>query len=152
MKRFKDIHEGLLSGQEEVIKSGDATVKEMAFAKEVVSIVSDLEDLNYKNVQGNAYRTRGHDINGKKIQKGDLVMFNDGNTLQDDGLQFGIVVEEQMHGVGYTVIVGVRQYEEDEELDLYPNCFPHYVDACNMVVIARQKDTIKMIKHFKNLK
>lgn len=152
MKDFKDIHEGILAGQEETLKTGDANAKEITFAKEVVKIAHDLDDLNYKNGNGNAYRTRGEDSNGRKIQKGDLILFNDGDNLQEENLQFGIVVEEQMNGAGYTVIVGVRQYEEDEELDLYPGCFPHYVDSCNIVVIARQKDAIKMFKHFKNLK
>lgn len=152
MKDFKDIHEGILAGQEETLKTGDANAKEITFAKEVVKIAHDLDDLNYKNGNGNAYRTRGEDSNGRKIQKGDLILFNDGDNLQEENLQFGIVIEEQMNGAGYTVIVGVRQYEEDEELDLYPGCFPHYVDSCNIVVIARQKDAIKMFKHFKNLK
>ena len=152
MKRFKDIHEGLLAGQENVMKHGEATAKEIVFAKEVIKVANDIDDINYSNSARGSGRVRGEDAHGKKIQKGDLVMFNEGNFISDDGLKLGIVVEEQMQGAGYTVIIGLNDYQDDEELDLYPNCFPHYVDACNMVVIARQKDTIKMIKHFKNLK
>ena len=46
MKDFKDIHEGILAGQEEVLKQGNATAKEIAFAKEVVKVAKDIEDIN----------------------------------------------------------------------------------------------------------
>ena len=152
MKKFNDILEGILAGQEETLKTGDATAKEIAFAKEVVKVAKDIEDINYSNSARGSGRTKGEDAHGRKIQKGDLVMFNEGNFISDDGLKLGIVVEEQLQGAGYTVIIGVNEYQDDEELDLYPSCFPHYVDSCNMVVVARQKDAIKMIKYFKNLR
>ena len=151
MKDFKDIHEGLLAGQEETLKTGDATAKEIAFAKDVVKVAKDIDDINYKNSARGSGRNKNEDANGRRIQKGDLVLFTEGNFLSDDGLQLGIVVQEQLDGAGYSVIVGEAQFGDDT-LDLYPGCYPHYVDACNMIIIARHKDTIKMIKHFTNLK
>ena len=153
MKDFKDIKEGLLSGQEATMKAGDATAKEIAFAKEVVKVVKDIGDINfnYSNSARGSGGNKGEDAHGRKIQKGDLVLFTEGNYLADDGLKLGVVVEEQMNGVGYSVIIDEADFGEDE-LDLYPGCYSHYVDACNMVVIARQKDTIKMIKYFKSLR
>ena len=151
MKNFKDITEGLLAGQEETMKTGEATAKEILFAKEIVKVAKDLEDINYRNSARGSGRNKGEDAHGRKIQKGDLVLFSEGNFLTNDGLQLGIVVQEQLDGAGYSVIVGEAQFGDDT-LDLYPGCYPHYVDACNMVVIARQKDTIKMIKYFKSLR
>lgn len=151
MKDFKDIHEGILAGQEVTMEIGDATAKEIAFAKEIVKVAKDIEDINYTNSARGSCRNKNEDANGRRIQKGDLVLFIEGNFLADDGLHLGIVVQEQLNGAGYSVIVGEADFGEDE-LDLYPGCYPHYVDSCNMVVIARQKDAIKMIKHFKNLR
>lgn len=151
MKNFKDITEGLLAGQEEIMKTGEATAKEILFAKEVVKVAKNLEDINYKNSTRGSGRNKGEDANGRTVQKGDLVLFTEGNFIADDGMQLGIVVQEQMDGVGYSVIVGEAQFGDDE-LDLYPGCYPHYVDACNMIIIARHKDTMKMLKHFTNLR
>lgn len=151
MKNFKDITEGLLAGQEETMKTGEAAAKEILFAKEIVKVAKNLEDINYRNSARGSGRNKGEDANGRRIQKGDLVLFTEGNFLSDDGLQLGIVVQEQLNGAGYSVIVGEAQFGDDE-LDLYPGCYPHYVDAYNMMIIARHKDTIKMIKHFTNLR
>lgn len=152
MKDFNDIKEGILAGRDATLKAGDQTAKELAFAKEVIKAAKTLDDINSTNGARGAGRNKNEDVSGKIIQKGDLIAFTDGNYLDDDGLMFGIVVELQPEYAGVVAIVGLKRYESDDEIEMYPDCYPHYVDNCNAFILARQKDAINMVKHLKNLK
>lgn len=104
MKDFRDIKEGLLAGQEETLKIGDATAKEMAEAKEILKLMPAIETINDRLAYN--YPGRNTDANGILVKKGDIVGFTDGNTLSDDGFHIGIVVELQPSVAGYTVLFG----------------------------------------------
>lgn len=152
MKNFKDITEGLLAGQEETLKVGDATAKEIAEAKDIIKLIPTIDNINDRAAMGMSYACSDTDAMGVKVKKGDLVCFTEGNFIEDDGLRYGIVVDFQPNVYGYTVLAGKVQYEEDEQLDLYPNCYAHFVDARHMVVLARQKDAAAMLKLLSKLK
>ena len=144
MKDFKDIKEGLLAGQEETLKTGDATAKEMAEAKEILKMMPAIETINSRLM--NKYPSKNTDANGIEVRKGDLIGFTSGNFLSDNGLRYGIVVDLQPSVAGYTVLVGAAESEYDETLDLYPGAAAYFVDACNCVVLAGKKDAPAMLK------
>lgn len=144
MKDFRDIKEGLLAGQEETLKIGDATAKEMAEAKEILKMMPAIEIINDRLM--NHYPGRGTDANGITVKKGDLIGFTSGNFLSDNGLSYGIVVDLQPVAAGYTVLVGAAESEYDETLDLYPGAAAYFVDACNCIVLAGKKDAPAMLK------
>ena len=144
MKDFKDIKEGLLAGQEETLKTGDATTKEMAEAKEILKMMPAIETINSRLM--NKYPDRKTDANGIEVRKGDLIGFTDGNFLDDGGMRYGIVVDLQPSVAGYTVLIGGTVSEYDETLDLYPGAAACFVDACNCVVLAGKKDAPAMLK------
>lgn len=144
MKDFKDIKEGLLSGQEATMKAGDATAKEMAEAKEILKMMPAIETINSRLI--NKYPDRKTDANGVEVRKGDLIGFTYGNLLGDEGFHYGIVVDLQPDVSGYTVLVGAAESEYDEVLDLYPGAAAYFVDACNCIVLASKKDAPAMLK------
>lgn len=144
MKDFRDIKEGLLAGQEETLKIGDATAKEMAEAKEILKLMPAIETINNRLM--NKYPGRNTDGNGTEVRKGDLIGFTNGNSLYDNGLRYGIVVDLQPSVAGYTVLIGGAESEYDETLDLYPGAAAYFVDACNCVVLAGKKDAPAMLK------
>lgn len=144
MKDFRDIKEGLLAGQEETLKIGDATAKEMAEAKEILKMMPAIETINSRLM--NKYPNKNTDANGIEVRKGDLIGFTNGNFLSDNGLRYGIVVDLQPSVAGYTVLVGAAESEYDETLDLYPGAAAYFVDACNCVVLAGKKDAPSMLK------
>lgn len=143
MKDFRDIKEGLLAGQEETLRVGDATAKEMAEAKEILKMMPAIETI-YNRLM-NKYPDRKTDANGIEVRKGDLIGFINGNSLYD-GLRYGIVVDLQPDVAGYTVLVGAAESEYDETLDLYPGAAAYFVDACNCIVLAGKKDAPAMLK------
>lgn len=143
MKDFKDIKEGLLAGQEETLKIGDATAKEMAEAKEILKMMPAIETINDRLM--NRYPGRGTDANGIEVRKGDLIGFTTGNFLEDGGMRYGIVVDLQPSVAGYTVLVG-EATDGDEVLELYPGAAAYFVDACNCIVLAGKKDASTMLK------
>ena len=143
MKDFRDIKEGLLAGQEETLKTGDATAKEMAEAKEILKLMPAIETINSRLM--NKYPDRKTDANGIEVRKGDLIGFTDGNFLDDGGMRYGIVVDLQPSVAGYTVLVGDASFD-DEVLDLYPEAAACFVDACNCIVLAGKKDAPAMLK------
>jgi hypothetical protein len=144
MKDFKDIKEGLLAGQEETMKVGDATAKEMAEAKEILKMMPAIETINDRLMHN--YPGRGTDANGVWVRKGDLIGYTNGNSLCDDGLRYGIVVDLQPSVAGYTVLVGGAESEYDETLELYPGAAAYFVDAHNCIVLASKKDAPAMLK------
>ena len=144
MKDFKDIKEGLLAGQEETLKTGDATAKEMAEAKEILKLMPAIETINDRLM--NRYPGRGTDANGIEVRKGDLIGFTIGNFLEDGGMRYGIVVDLQPSVAGYTVLIGGAISEYDETLDLYPGAAACFVDACKCIVLAGKKDAPAMLK------
>ena len=143
MKDFRDIKEGLLSGQETTMKAGDATAKEMAEAKDILKMMPAIETINGRLM--NRYPSRGTDANGIEVRKGDLIGFTSGNFLNDNGLRYGIVVDLQPSVAGYTVLIGDASFD-DEVLDLYPEAAAYFVDACNCIVLASKKDAPAMLK------
>ena len=144
MKDFRDIKEGLLAGQEETMKAGDATAKEMSEAKEILKLMPAIETINDRLAYN--YPGRNTDANGILVKKGDIVGFTDGNTLSDDGFHIGIVVELQPSVAGYTVLFGGAESQYDETLDLYPGAAACFVDACNCIVLAGKKNEPAMLK------
>lgn len=150
MKDFKDIKEGLLAGQEETLKQGDATAKEMAEAKEILKMMPAIETINSRLM--NKYPGKNTDANGIDVRKGDLIGFTNGNFLSDNGLRYGIVVDLQPSVAGYTVLIGAAESEYDETLDLYPGAAAYFVDACNCVVLAGKKDAPAMLKLLSKLR
>lgn len=144
MKDFRDIKEGLLAGQEETLKIGDATAKEMAEAKEILKMMPAIETICDRLAHN--YPGRNTDANGIVVRKGDLIGYTSGNSLSDNGFLFGIVVDLQPSVAGYTVLVGAAESEYDETLDLYPGAAAYFVDACNCVVLAGKKDAPAMLK------
>lgn len=144
MKNFKDITEGLLAGQEETLKVGDANAKEIAEAKDILKMMPAIETINDRLM--NRYPGRGTDANGIDVRKGDLIGFTSGNFLSDNGLRYGIVVDLQPSVAGYTVLIGGAESEYDETLDLYPGAAAYFVDACNCIVLAGKKDAPAMLK------
>ena len=144
MKNFKDIKEGLLAGQEETLKIGDATAKEIAEAKEILKMMPAIETISNRLM--NKYPSKNTDANGIEVRKGDLIGFTSGNFLSDNGLRYGIVVDLQPSVAGYTVLVGAAESEYDETLDLYPGAAAYFVDACNCIVLASKKDAPTMLK------
>ena len=144
MKDFKDIKEGLLAGQEETLKTGDATAKEMAEAKEILKLMPAIETINSR--LGYGFPTKNTDANGITVKKGDIIGFTHGNYLSDDGFHIGIVVDLQPSVAGYTVLIGGAESQYDETLDLYPGAAAYFVDACNCVVLAGKKDAPAMLK------
>ena len=143
MKDFRDIKEGLLSGQEATMKAGDATAKEMAEAKEILKMIPAIETINDRLM--NRYPGRGTDANGIEVRKGDLIGFTTGNFLDDGGMRYGIVVDLQPSVAGYTVLIG-GALPNDETLELYPEAAACFVDACNCIVLASKKDALAMLK------
>lgn len=150
MKDFRDIKEGLLAGQEETLKIGDATAKEMAEAKEILKMMPAIETINNRLM--NKYPDKNTDANGIEVRKGDLIGFTDGNFLDDNGMRYGIVVDLQPSVAGYTVLIGGAESEYDETLDLYPGAAAYFVDACNCIVLASKKDAPAMLKLLSKLK
>lgn len=150
MKDFKDIKEGLLAGQEETLKAGDATAKEMAEAKEILKLMPAIETINDRLAYN--YPGRNTDANGLTVKKGDIVGYTSGNLLSDDGFHIGIVVDLQPSVAGYTVLVGGAESEYDQTLDLYPGAAAYFVDACNCVVLAGKKDAPAMLKLLSKLR
>lgn len=150
MKDFKDIKEGLLAGQEETMKIGDATAKEMAEAKEILKLMPAIETINDRLAYN--YPGRDTDANGLTVRKGDIVGYTSGNYLSDDGFHIGIVVDLQPSVAGYTVLIGGAESEYDETLDLYPGAAAYFVDACNCVVLASKKDAPAMLKLLSKLR
>ena len=149
MKNFKDITEGLLAGQEETLKIGDATAKEMAEAKDILKMVPTIEAINSRLM--NKYPNKNTDANGIEVRKGDLIGFTNGNFLDENGLRYGIVVGLQPSVAGYTVLVGDAGYG-DEALELYPGAAAYFVDACNCIVLAGKKDAPTMLKLLSKLR
>lgn len=150
MKDFKDIKEGLLSGQEATMKAGDATAKEIAEAKEILKMMPAIETIN--NTLAYNYPGKNTDANGITVKKGDIVGYTNGNHLSDDGFHIGIVVDLQPSVAGYTVLVGGAESEYDEVLELYPGAAAYFVDACNCVVLAGKKDGPALLKLLSKLK
>ena len=144
MKDFKDIKEGLLAGQEETLKIGDATAKEMAEAKEILKMMPAIETINDRLI--NNYPSRNTDANGIVVKKGDLIGYTYGNLLGDEGFHYGIVVDLQPSVAGYTVLVGAAESEYDETLELYPGAAAYFIDARNCIVLASKKDAPTMLK------
>lgn len=144
MKDFRDIKEGLLAGQDKTLQAGDATVKEMAEAKEILKMMPAIETIN--NRMMNKYPDKNTDANGIEVRKGDLIGFTYGNFLDDGGMRYGIVVDLQPNVAGYTVLIGAAESEYDETLDLYPGAAAYFVDACNCIVLAGKKDAPAMLK------
>lgn len=143
MKDFRDIKEGLLAGQEETLKIGDATAKEIAEAKDILKMMPAIETISNRLM--NKYPSKNTDANGIEVRKGDLIGFTSGNFLSDNGLRYGIVVDLQPDVAGYTVLVG-EATDGDEVLDLYPGAAAYFVDACNCIVLAGKKDAPAMLK------
>jgi hypothetical protein len=149
MKDFKDIHDGLLAGQEETLKTGDATAKELAEAKEILKMMPAIETISNRLM--NKYPGKNTDANGIEVRKGDLIGFTTGNLLVDEGFHYGIVVDLQPSVAGYTVLVGEAGYD-DEVLELYPGAAAYFVDACNCIVLAGKKDAPTMLKLLSKLR
>ena len=150
MKDFKDIKEGILAGQDKTLQAGDATVKEMAEAKEILKLMPAIETIN--NRMMNKYPDKNTDANGIEVRKGDLIGFTYGNFLDDGGMRYGIVVDLQPSVAGYTVLIGAAESEYDETLDLYPGAAAYFVDACNCIVLAGKKDASTMLKLLSKLR
>lgn len=150
MKDFRDIKEGLLAGQDKTLQAGDATVKEMAEAKEILKLMPAIETINNRLM--NKYPDKNTDANGIEVRKGDLIGFTYGNFLDDGGMRYGIVVDLQSNVAGYTVLIGAAESEYDETLDLYPGAAAYFVDACNCIVLAGKKDAPAMLKLLSKLK
>lgn len=150
MKDFRDIKEGLLAGQDKTLQAGDATVKEMAEAKEILKLMPAIETINNRLMH--RYPDKNTDANGIEVRKGDLIGFTYGNFLDDGGMRYGIVVDLQSNVAGYTVLIGAAESEYDETLDLYPGAAAYFVDACNCIVLAGKKDAPAMLKLLSKLK
>lgn len=149
MKDFRDIKEGLLAGQEETLKTGDATAKELAEAKEILKMVHTIEAINGRLM--NKYPDRKTDANGIEVRKGDLIGFTYGNLLGDEGFHYGIVVDLQPDVAGYTVLVG-EATDGDEVLELYQGAAAYFIDARNCIVLAGKKDASTMLKLLSKLR
>lgn len=149
MKRFNEILEGILAGQDATLQKGDVIAKDLAEAKEILKMVPTIEAINSRLM--NKYPNKNTDANGIEVRKGDLIGFTNGNFLDDNGLRYGIVVGLQPSVAGYTVLVGEAGYD-DEVLELYPGAAAYFVDACNCIVLAGKKDAPAMLKLLSKLK
>jgi hypothetical protein len=149
MKRFNEILEGILAGQDATLQKGDVIAKDLAEAKDILKMVPTIEAINSRLM--NKYPNRNTDANGIEVRKGDLIGFTNGNFLDDNGLRYGIVVGLQPSVAGYTVLVGNAGYD-DEVLELYPGAAAYFVDACNCIVLAGKKDAPTMLKLLSKLR
>lgn len=149
MKKFNDILEGILAGQETTLQQGNVIAKDLMEAKEILKMVPAIEAINSRLM--NKYPNRNTDANGIEVRKGDLIGFTNGNFLDDNGLRYGIVVGLQPSVAGYTVLVGDAAYG-DETIDLYPGAAAYFVDACNCIVLAGKKDAPLMLKLLSKLR
>lgn len=149
MKKFNDILEGILAGQDATLQKGDVIAKDLAEAKDILKMVPTIEAINSRLM--NKYPDRKTDANGIEVRKGDLIGFTNGNFLDDNGLRYGIVVGLQPSVAGYTVLVGDAGYD-DEVLELYPGAAAYFVDACNCIVLAGKKDAPTMLKLLSKLR
>jgi hypothetical protein len=149
MKKFNEILEGILAGQDATLQKGDVIAKDLAEAKEILKMVPTIEAINSRLM--NKYPNRNTDANGIEVRKGDLIGFTNGNFLDDNGLRYGIVVGLQPSVAGYTVLVGEAGYD-DEVLELYPGAAAYFVDACNCIVLAGKKDAPTMLKLLSKLR
>jgi hypothetical protein len=149
MKRFNEILEGILAGQDATLQKGDVIAKDLAEAKEILKMVPTIEAINSRLM--NKYPNKNTDANGIEVRKGDLIGFTNGNFLDDNGLRYGIVVGLQPSVAGYTVLVGDAGYD-DEVLELYPGAAAYFVDACNCIVLAGKKDAPTMLKLLSKLR
>jgi hypothetical protein len=149
MKRFNEILEGILAGQDATLQKGDVIAKDLAEAKDILKMVPTIEAINSRLM--NKYPNRNTDANGIEVRKGDLIGFTNGNFLDDNGLRYGIVVGLQPSVAGYTVLVGDAGYD-DEVLELYPGAAAYFVDACNCIVLAGKKDAPTMLKLLSKLR
>jgi hypothetical protein len=149
MKRFNEILEGILAGQDATLQKGDVIAKDLVEAKEILKMVPTIEAINSRLM--NKYPNKNTDANGIEVRKGDLIGFTNGNFLDDNGLRYGIVVGLQPSVAGYTVLVGEAGYD-DEVLELYPGAAAYFVDACNCIVLAGKKDAPTMLKLLSKLR
>jgi hypothetical protein len=149
MKKFNEILEGILAGQDATLQKGDVIAKDLAEAKEILKMVPTIEAINSRLM--NKYPNKNTDANGIEVRKGDLIGFTNGNFLDDNGLRYGIVVGLQPSVAGYTVLVGEAGYD-DEVLELYPGAAAYFVDACNCIVLAGKKDAPTMLKLLSKLR
>lgn len=149
MKKFNEILEGILAGQDATLQKGDVIAKDLVEAKEILKLIPAIETINARLM--NKYPNKNTDANGIEVRKGDLIGFTNGNFLDDNGLRYGIVVGLQPSVAGYTVLVGEAGYD-DEVLELYPGAAAYFVDACNCIVLAGKKDAPTMLKLLSKLR
>ena len=146
MRYFKDIHEGILSGQEETLNTGDVIAKKM---KEVESIKKNLFilDILWKNSSGGSNK---QDFFGRDIRIGDVVLANIGDNTTDDW-SFGIVVEEpDKYGDNCRIIVSNTRIPGNNENDPYTDCIDYYVPSKNIFVLARNKKSKQILQIIEN--
>lgn len=146
MRDFKDIHEGILSGQEETLNTGDVIAKKM---KEVESIKKNLFilDILWKNSSGGSSK---QDFFGRDIRIGDVVLANIGDNTIDDW-SFGIVVEEpDRYGDNCRIIVSNTRFYGNNEKDPYTDCIDYYIPSKSIFVLARNKKSKQILQIIEN--